>query len=249
MLHREHAATDSSSLIILFVVLLPQDSSGERVPDAKVRGHTTYPRQKTLGVRSADLICFRLPLRPYFASFMQVSTDVSSPTCCGELVFSRMAFLQLQRNVGPLLRLQSHWPEVEDSSSYRTVPVLKYWEKRELQILFVNVFIAQCPIPHLLSVFLGCPGRILLCVTWYKSSSCGEWNCSGCTQDELDFVITVIRLGQTKSLALLCHCLRKQCESRVYMTWSFPWQVRNGPRLKAAPGELCYMKNYFLFLF
>ena len=122
MLHREHAATDSDSLIIHFVVLLPQDASGER-KRTLCKGEGTYNLPKAGATNGescrSNLLqaLLKVSLRPHFTSFMQVSTAVSNPTCCGELVFSRMAFLQLQPNAGPLLPPQSHWPDIADSSS------------------------------------------------------------------------------------------------------------------------------------
>lgn len=113
MLHTEHAANDSNSLIILFVVLLPQDTSPERKTTLR-KGEETYnlaEAEATKGeICKSDLLraLLKVSLRPHFTSFMQGNTVVSSPTCCGELAFSRVAFLQLQPNAGPLLLPQSH---------------------------------------------------------------------------------------------------------------------------------------------
>lgn len=65
-----------------------------------------------------------------------------------------------------------------------------------------NIFIAQCLIPHLLSGFglswTNFPLNYSMQIIFFFL----EWNCSGNTADELDFVIEVIKLGQTRSLAL-----------------------------------------------
>lgn len=71
MLHREHAATDSNSLIILFVVLLPQDTSGER-KTTLCKGEGTYNLHKAEATKAE--ICrsnllqalLKVSLSPYF---------------------------------------------------------------------------------------------------------------------------------------------------------------------------------------
>lgn len=160
MLHTEHA-TIHSNCLTLSVVLLQEDTCGER-RRILFKGEGTQNLLKAEATK-ADIcrsnllqVFLNLSLRPYFTSFREISTGVSNPTCCGESIFSRMAFLQLQPNARTLLLqipLTRHGTQFLLQSSISSYKL----RKRKLHILCimtlpVNIFIAQCLIPHFLSV-------------------------------------------------------------------------------------------------
>lgn len=107
MLHTEDE-TILSNCFTPFVFLLQQGTSGER-RRILCKGERTSNLLKAEATK-ADIcrsnllqVFLNISLRSYFTSFREVSTGVSNPTCCGESIFSRMAFLQLQPNARPLL--------------------------------------------------------------------------------------------------------------------------------------------------